>query len=313
MTRRAVVAAMALLAASQRAALADGTLDLSPPQSGVSSSADGDAEAGRAGRNDIFAAWAETAARARATQPAWSSPLVTTTGMLEQRLRFDLAEQSAGNGARTTVVDGGRGLDLIVSDTNEVQIAAPPYDMRTAAARKSAVSGFGDWAFLRVKQRLAASPENDGDYVLTAWLQLQAPSGIPALTSRSWTYLPTLAYGKGWGAFDVQGTVGAVLPTTYADTLGRQIQSNTAFQYHLGEVFWPQVEVNWTHYVNGQRGGLNQVYLTPGLVVGRFALDDDVKVTFGLGYQRAVAPAYRASPLTPAYNNAWLFTSRLNF
>lgn len=317
MTRRAVVVAALLLAASQRAALADGTLDLSPPPSGVSSSADGGAQtgtqAGDDGRDDILAAWAETAARARATQPAWSSPLVTTTGMLEQRLRFDLAEQSAGNGARTTVVDGGRGLDLIVSDTNEVQIAAPPYDMRTAAARKSAVSGYGDWAFLRVKQRLAASPESDGDYVLTAWLQLQAPSGIPALTSRSWTYLPTLAYGKGWGAFDLQGTVGAVLPTTYADTLGRQIQSNTAFQYHLGEVFWPQLEVNWTHYVNGQRGGLNQVYLTPGLVVGRFALGDDVKVTFGLGYQRAVAPAYRASPLTPAYDNAWLFTSRLNF
>jgi hypothetical protein len=39
--------------------------------------------------------------------------------MLEQRFRFDLSEQHAGNGANTTVLDGGRGLDLIVSPGNE--------------------------------------------------------------------------------------------------------------------------------------------------------------------------------------------------
>ena len=35
--------------------------------------------------------------------------------------------------------------------------------------------------------------------------------------------------------------------------------------------------------------------------------------TTGLGYQIAVAPNYRPSPQTPAYSNAWLFTSRFNF
>jgi hypothetical protein len=33
----------------------------------------------------------------------------------------------------------------------------------------------------------------------------------------------------------------------------------------------------------------------------------------GAGYQIAVAPTYRASPLTPAYNNNWVSTTRLNF
>jgi hypothetical protein len=41
----------------------------------------------------FFAHWAQTASVARATQPAWSSPIVTTTGMLEQRFRFDVARQ----------------------------------------------------------------------------------------------------------------------------------------------------------------------------------------------------------------------------
>ena len=78
-----------------------------------------------------IASWHALAAQVRANQPAWSSPLITTTGMLEQRFRFDLSEQHAGNGANTTAIDGGRGLDLIVSNSNEVQIAAPPYDIRS--------------------------------------------------------------------------------------------------------------------------------------------------------------------------------------
>ena len=65
--------------------------------------------------SSFIAAWQARAAQVRANQPAWSSPLITTTGMLEQRLRFDLSEQHAGNRADTTVIDGGKGLDLILS------------------------------------------------------------------------------------------------------------------------------------------------------------------------------------------------------
>src|SRR5205085_2242992 len=83
-------------------------LDLPPSQDSVSG---------------FLSAWAARAQRVRATQPSWSSPLVTTSGLLEQRLRFDLAEQYAGNGANTMVIDAPRSLDLIVSDTNDIRIA----------------------------------------------------------------------------------------------------------------------------------------------------------------------------------------------
>jgi hypothetical protein len=259
------------------------------------------------------ASWAETVRHARETQPDWSSPLVTTTGMLEQRLRFDLAHQHSGNGTDTTVIDGGRGLDLIVSETNEVQIAAIPYDIRTGPGGKGALSGIADWPFLRVKQRLASSPANNGNYVLTTWLQVQAPVGIAGLSNNAWTFLPTLAFGKGWGSFDVQGTVGGVLPVAHTGTLGQQIVSNLALQYHALGVLWPQLEVNWTHFIGGPRHGLNQVFLTPGLVVGRFAIADLGRLTLGIGHQSAIAPRFRAKPLTPAYDHAWLVTARLNF
>lgn len=200
---------------------------LSPPQGGVALT-DIDSNA----VSNFIAAWQARAAQVRANQPAWNSPLITTTGMLEQRFRFDASEQHAGNGADTTVVDGGKGLDLIVSNSNEIQVAAPPYDIRDTPTGKGSFSGFGDWAFVRLKQQLAASPASGGDYFVTVWLQVQAPTGIAPLTNSAWTYLPTLAVGKGWGDFDIQGTVGGVLHVSNVGTLGDQIQTNIAFQYH---------------------------------------------------------------------------------
>ena len=260
-----------------------------------------------------FAHWFNRIRAARASQPEWSSPVVTTTALLEERFRFDAAFQHSGNGADTTALDGGRGLDLIVSGTEEVQVASAPYATRTSKSGKGQFTGFGDWPFLRFKQRLASSPESEGNYVLSAWLQVQAPVGVTALTNRAWTLLPTLGYGKGWGPFDIQGTVGAVIPTAYEGKTGTQVVNTVAFQYHVLGTLWPQLEVNWTYYPDGQRGGKSQVFLTPGLVVGRLSLSERLKFTIGIGYQSAVTPSYRASPLTPAYNHAWIATSRLSF
>ncbi len=257
-----------------------------------------------------FARWADRAREVRLSQPEWSSPLVTTTALLEQRFRFDTAFQHAGNGADTAVLDGGKGLDLIVGRTEEVQVGSVPYDFRSGNGR---FTGFGDWPFMRFKQRLASSPASAGNYILSAWLQVQAPAGAMAVTNRAWTLLPTLGFGKGWGAFDIQGTVGAIIPTAYEGKIGTQVVSNTAFQYRLLGVLWAQVEVNWTYYPDGQRGGKHQVFLTPGLVVGRFPLAPHLNLTVGAGYQSAVTPNYRASPLTPVYNHAWIVTSRVSF
>jgi len=308
-----------LLWSAAPAARAQSGFDLTPPLD-LPADQPTAAPSGTDGLSAWLAGWSDRVAGARASQPHWSSPLVTTTGLLEQRVRFDLARQHAGNGTDTTLLDDGRGVDLIVSGSNEIQIAAPPYYVRSGApaATKEGrpiepLAGWGDWTFLRIEQRLASSPDSAGDYVLTAWLQILAPSGIPRLTADAWEYLPTLAFGKGFGDFDVQATLGAVLPASHTDVIGHQVQTNIAFQYHVRPVFWPELEVNWTYYADGQRGGLNQVYLTPGLVVGRFALGETLQLTLGAGYQVAVAPPYRATPLTPAYDHAWLVTSRLNF
>jgi hypothetical protein len=262
---------------------------------------------------DALQIFGNAAELARSTQPEWISPLITTTALLEQRFRFDFARQRSGNGNRTTVLDGGRGLDLLISETNEIQIGLPPYESRSFPGNSTRVDGFADWPFVRLEQRLASAPEEDGDYVLTTWIQFQAPSGVAHLTTHAWIFVPTIAFGKGWGDLIVQGTISAVLPASQTATLGQQLQSNIALQYHLFTLLWPEVEANWTWYAAGLRSGLNQLYLTTGVVVGRFRVSDRLRVNVGAGYQFAVAPAYRARPLTPGHANAWLLSTRFNF
>ena len=295
------------------AARAGDGFDLTLPPSGIPDApmppAETRVDAG--GIAAYLAGWNARLEQARDTQPSWSSPVVTTTGLLEQRVRFDIAQQQAGNGTHTTVLDLGKGLDLVVADNTEIQIGAVPYSLRTAGT--NSLTGFNDWPFLRLERRLASAPAGAGNYVLTAWLTVQAPAGSAQLSSGAWVWQPTLAFGKGWGDFDIQGTVGGILPASRADSIGYQVQTNLALQYEVMRVIWPELEVNWTWFANGQRGGLNQVYLTPGVVLGRFALTDALKLSVGVGYQSAVSPAYRATPLTPAYDHAWIFSTRMNF
>lgn len=310
-------------------ALAGDGLDLTVPQAAIVADATTGPAAAPASTTrvdtgplaELLKEWHAASAAAEATQPHWASPLVTTTPLLKQRLRFDVDEQHSGNGTDTTVIDGGKGLDLIVTPTNEIQLALPAYYLRTGVAgtgpkKTGAVApldGWNDWTFLRVEQRLASSPESAGNYVVTAWLQVAAPTGIPRLTSNSWEYIPTIAFGKGWGDFVVQSNVGVTIPASHSATIGHPVATNVAFQYHVASVFWPELEVNWTYYPDGQRGGLNQVYLTPGLILSSFDIGRGFHLTLGGGYQVAVSPMYRAKPLTPSYNHAWIFTTRLNF
>jgi hypothetical protein len=261
---------------------------------------------------DYFADWDRRVAAARASQPEWSSPVITTTALLEQRFRFDTAFQHSNNGTDTIDLDGGKGVDLIVGDTTEIQIAAAPYYIRTTPG-KSDISGFNDWPFFRIKERLFSSPEDAGDYVISAWLQTQAATGIYTLTNHAFTLLPTLGFGKGFGPFIVQGTLGGAIPTAYQSTLGSQVAGNLAFQYHLWQVLWPQIEVNWTHYIGGPRDGKDQVFLTPGVVFGKFSVTDRLKFTLGVGYQVAVEPKYQPSPLLPTHNHSLVVSTRLTF
>ncbi len=208
--------------------------------------------------------------------------------------------------------DSGKGLELIPTTTNEVLLNLPPYIERRSS--KSA-TGWGDWPFLVVKQRLLSANEQNGNYIVSAFLGFQAPTGASELTNDAWVITPTIAAGKGWGDFDIQMTASLSVPTSHKSTIGTALVVNTAFQYHFARVFWPEFEVNTTHWFGGLRGGKTQVFLTSGLILGRFPLfDNRIRMIVGAGYQFAVTPKLELEPaLTPVYNHAWIVTTRMAF
>ena len=261
--------------------------------------------------SNYFAHWFDRVREAQASQPHWMTPLVTVTPRLEEEFRTDFYIESLGNGASLTSFSNGKGLELIPTTTNEIILNAPTYVERGSVRP---ASGFGDWPFILVKQRLLSANEQSGNYIVTAFLAAQAPVGSRNFTNHAYIITPTIAGGKGWGDFDIQATVGVAVPLSHESTIGTAVLTNAAFQYHFLKYFWPEVEVNWTWWADGLHGGKNQVFITPGIIFGRFNLGGRVNAIFGVGYQDAVSPKLTKVPvLTPVYDHAWVVTARVTF
>ena len=261
---------------------------------------------------DYFAHWFDRVNQAQASQPHWITPLVTVTPRLEQEVRYDQYWQHQASGAAITTYGSGKGLELIPTTTNEILLNPPAYNQRTI---KNPAAGWADDPFLIVKQRLLSANEEQGNYILTAFLGVQAPTGSRIFTNNAWVITPTIAGGKGWGDFDIQATVGVPIPLAHEKTIGTSIVTNATFQYHFARYFWPELEANYTYWADGVRGGKHQVFLTPGLVLGRFEVVQRLRLIIGAGYQVAVAPTplSREPVLTPIYNHAWILSARATF
>jgi hypothetical protein len=320
----AAASALTLLSASAACATEAGAdapiqLDLATPSAPDAASDQTALLSGNAGGGgpsmdgDFFGDWFARVEQAQSSQPHWMTPLVTVTPRLEEEIRYDQYWEKRGNGSTLDIFDSGKGLELIPTETNEVLINPPAYQEKGDTAHPA--QGWLDDQFLVVKQRLLSANEDNGNYIVTAFLGVTAPSGNTAFTNHTWIVTPTLAVGKGWGNFDIQATTGVALPFRNQSTLGTSIATNVAFQYHAFEYLWPEFEVNHTYWADGnERGGKNQILLTPGIIFGRFVIDGRIKAIVGGGYQFAVSPQYvSTSEQTPAYNHSVILTARLTF
>jgi hypothetical protein len=284
------------------------------PSAAVGSGASAAAEPNSSGPiEDYFADWFDRVEAAQASQPHWMTPLVTVTPRLEQEVRYDQYWESRGNGSTLDIFDSGKGLELIPTDTNEVLINPPAYQFKGNTA--TSANGWLDDQFLVVKQRLLSANEDNGNYIVTAFLGITAASGNSAFTNHTWVVTPTIAAGKGWGDFDIQATTGVAFPFKNQSTFGTSIATNVTFQYHFMQYFWPEFEFNNTYWANGQeRGGKDQVFLTPGIILGRFEIYKRIKMSIGGGYQVAVSPKWvDTTEQTPQYKHAWLLSARVTF
>ena len=232
----------------------------------------------------FFADWLARVSKTQAEQPHWITPLVTVTPRLEQELRYDQIWQWQAGGGTLTSYGGGKGLELIPTEHVELILGLPAWQ---AHDPREGEDGWADESFL-VKYRVLSANEENGNYIVSLFMGFTAPTGSAHNSADHVVFTPTLAFGKGWGDFDFQSTVGISIPDDGAGSLGTPILVNTAFQYRLMKIFWPQLELNYTGWPNGEHGGMGQLFLTPGVVIGRLPIRDRLGLTVGVGYQSAL-------------------------
>ncbi|HET6841430.1 MAG TPA: transporter [Candidatus Angelobacter sp.] len=239
--------------------------------------------------------------QASAEQPHWIAPLFTTTPRLLEQLRYDVSEQPKG-AFDTTNFGGGKGLELIPTHNTELLVSTPVLVSHT---KPGVPDGIGDMSFL-FKYRIAARNEQSGNFIVTAFLGATVPTGSHSNGATSAVITPTIALGKGWGRFDFQTTAGVSLPTQHADKLGNPFSHNIAFQYRLWKILWPELEVNSTFWANGTQAGDKQVFLSPGVMLGKMHLWKRLNMSIGEGVQIPVTHFHTV-------DRTWLTSVRFPF
>jgi hypothetical protein len=268
----------------------------------ASASESGATATGGSKQNDWVHRWMRTVDKARASQPHFVAPIVTTHVMLVQQYRYDMAwQQDPVGGTVTSNYGASRGLEIIPTTRLEVGISPPPYLVH----QSSLPDGFGDFSF-QVKYRAFSAPEDRGDYFVGFFFGGSFPTGTPPNGVGHAILFPTFAAAKGIGLWDIQSTIAASLPATGANVLGRAILLNTALDYRIKGKIWPMFEQNSTFWSGGALDGKKQVFLTPGVVLGGFPLAERLHFSFGAGVQIAVTQFHQ-------YNHRWILSVRFPF
>jgi hypothetical protein len=254
---------------------------------------------------NFYARWSAQTNAVQSKQPAWAVPLATTYTGLFQVIRIDIVRQIAPAGTLTWNIDNSKCVSFITPGNLEFDIDLPPYIKHNTTA----VDGWGDFSFL-AKYRLASGNAKHGNYDLSFWVLTTVPTGQAKNGSTNASVQPNLGGGKGFGNFDVVSTIGATLPTGSPanNTSGRPILWNTAAQYKIGKLFWPELESNAIYFKDGANQGKVQEFITPGIIIGKCGLHPgDPKsrpgLAFGGGMQIATSHFH-------SYNHSLILTAR---
>jgi hypothetical protein len=166
----------------------------------ILSGSEGDSQSGSnasagSNQNDWVHAWMRKADEARASQPHFVSPMVTTHVMLVPQYRFDMSwQQDPSGGTITSNYGASHGLEIIPTSRLEVGLFQPPY----LAHQSNVPDGFGDFSF-QIKYRAWSAPEGRGDYFVGFFFAGSLPTGTPPNGVGHTLLSPTFAAAKGIG------------------------------------------------------------------------------------------------------------------
>ncbi len=257
-------------------------------------------------QSGFFHAWEDRVRATSARQPAWPVPVVGAPSTIVQLARTDFVRQYTSTHTLTWNYDNGKGVNFIPFARTEFDINLPAYIQHNTT---KVADGVGDFSFAGKYRPFAGNAEK-GNYSTLVQLAFSVPTGSYKNGTSVSTITPTVVGGKGFGKFDVQSALGAVLPTSSVPTIGRTIQWNTVGQYKVGKYLWPELEVNAGYFRGGANDGKSQVFVTPGLMVSKIKLRKDPKDRLGLvlgtGMQMATSKFH-------SYNHGLVLTGRIVF
>jgi hypothetical protein len=223
-----------------------------------------------------------------------------------QLYRFDFIHEYAPARTATWIYDNGKGLNLVPLKNTELDINLPTFVQHN---NPKVIDGSGDFNGA-LKYRPFAGNDTHRNYSAGGQLAFSVPTGSYKNGTAVSTLTPTVFSGKGFGRFAVQSNLGAVLPTSSTTTVGRTVTWNTTAQYHVGKIFWPELEMNANYYHLGPNDGKNQTFLSPGVMGSKIEFRHDPKdrlaVIFGAGFQVATSAFH-------SYNHTLVVTSRFAF
>jgi hypothetical protein len=257
-------------------------------------------------QTDFFHAWENRVRATSAKQPAWPVPVIGSSSTIVQLARTDFVRQYTSTHTLTWNYDNGKGVNFIPFARTEFDINLAPYIQHNTP---KVLDGVGDFSMI-AKYRPFAGDKEKGNYSTLVQLAFSVPTGSYKNGTAVSTITPTVVAGKGFGKFDVQSALGAVLPTSSVPTIGRTIQWNTTAQYQIGKYLWPEVEANASYFRGGSNDGKNQVFVTPGIMVSKIKFCKDPKNRLGLvlgtGMQIATSSYH-------SYNHGLVLTGRIVF
>jgi len=191
-------------------------------------------------------------------QPAWMGPLIQSDPRLSQALRLSFSN-SYSPGEQVMSYGNNHGLSVVALQRLQIDLDPPAFFRNHSAAFKD---GFGNTT-TQVKYRIASGNAEHGDFALTAILSRSFTPGSYENGMLSGAYCPKLAAGKAFGRFNLQSTLGGVLPTGKVTAQGRAIEWNLTAQAHVNPHVWLDIENNAAFNRGGPVDGTTQNFITP--------------------------------------------------
>ena len=262
-----------------------------------------------ASAENYFINWFPRVTQIQSEQPHWITPLVTVTPRLEEEVRYDQLLQSIRHGVATDNFGGGKGLELIPFQNTEIIIGVPAWIAHNGHILHGPTfptDDWADWTFL-VKYRLLSANEENGNYIVTAFMGFSVPTGI------EWKQFKGICFSR-----QRSRPAKASATSTCNRRLGSRFRTAAWIGWDGRSSGIPPSSIGSSN-ISGRNlkpttpgfrracdTGQSQLFLTPGLLIGRIPIHERVGVTFGAGYQVAVTDH-------PTYHNAVILSARIPF